>query len=195
MKIESVAIKLKAVTQPICLTTARRVSFSLMGAVKAGFERMVTSGVIRAVTEHTDWCLVMVPVIKNTGAVRICVDLKQLNTAVRRELFMLPSLEDISPKLAASKVVSTLDAADGFSQIPIDEESQLLTTFITSFGPYAHCRLPFGISSAPEIFQRKTVGSSRRPEWSGSHNGRNIEEHHARLDAVIRMFKRLGSET
>ena len=56
----------------------------------------------------------MVPVIKKTGAVRICVDLKLLNTAVRREHHMLPSLEDIPPKLAESKVFSTLDAASGF---------------------------------------------------------------------------------
>ena len=68
---------------------------------------------------------------------------------------MLPSLEDITPKLAESKVFSTLDAASGFWQIPIDEGSQLLTTFITPFGRYGICRLPFEISSAPEIFQRK----------------------------------------
>ena len=109
MKTDPVAIKLKAGAQPLCLTTARRVSFPLMGAVKAELDRMVTSGVIRAVTEPTDWCSAMVPVIKKTGAVRICVDLKQLNTAVRREHFMLPSLEDISPKLADSKVFSTLE--------------------------------------------------------------------------------------
>ncbi len=71
---------------------------------------------IRSVTEPTDWCAAMVPVIKKTGAVRICVDLKQLNAAVRRERHMLPSLEDIAPKLAVSKVFSTLDAASGFWQ-------------------------------------------------------------------------------
>ena len=70
---------------------------------------MVESGVIRSVTEPTDWCAAMVPVIKKTGALRICVDLKQLNTAVRREHHMLSSLEDIAPKLAESKVFSTLD--------------------------------------------------------------------------------------
>ena len=68
---------------------------------------------------------------------------------------MLPSLEDIAPKLAESKVFSTLDAASGFWQIPIDEDSQLLTLFITSFGRYAFCRLVFRISSAHEIFQHK----------------------------------------
>ena len=155
MKTEPVTIKVKAGAEPLYLTTARRVPFPLMDAVKEELNNMVESGVIRSVTEPTDWCAAMVPVIKKTGTVRICVDLKQLNTAVRREHHMLPSLEDIAPELAGSKVFSTLDAASGFWQIPIYEDSQLLTTFITPFGRYAFCRLPFGISSAPEIFQRK----------------------------------------
>ena len=91
---------------------------------------MVESGVIRSVTEPTDWCAAMVPVIKKTGAVHICVDLKQLNAAVRRGHHMLPSLEDIAPKLAESKVFSTLDAASWFWQIPIDELRQLIVDYL-----------------------------------------------------------------
>ena len=140
----------------------------------------------------------MIQVIKKTGAVRICVDLTQLNTAVRREHHMLPSLEDIAPKLAESKVSSTLDAASGFWQIPIDEDSQLLTTFITPFGRYAFCRLSFGISSTPEIFQRKM--STLLEGLDGVEvimhdilvHGRNREEHDARLNAVLMTIKDSG---
>ena len=39
---------------------------------------------------------------------------------------------------------------------PLGEDSQKLTTFITPFGRYCYTRLPFGITSAPEIFQRRT---------------------------------------
>ena len=101
---------------------------------------------------------------------------------------MLPTLEDIAPKLADSKVFSTLDAASGFRKIPIDEDSQLLTTFII---PFAFCRLPFGISSAPEIFQRKM--STRLHGLDGVEviihdilvRDCNMEEHDARLHAVL----------
>ena len=159
---------------------------------------MVESGLIRPVTEPTDWCAATVPMFKKTGAVRICVDLKQLNTAVRCEHHMLPSLEDIAPKLAESKVFSTLDAAIGFWQIPIDEDSQLLTMFITPFGRYAFCRLPFGISSAPEIFQRKM--STLLDGLDGVEvimddilvHGCNMEEHDARLNAVLRIINDSG---
>ena len=193
MKTELDTIKLKASAEPLCLTTARCVPFSLMDAVKAELNNMVESGVIRSVTEPTDWCAAVVPVIKKTGAVRICVDLKQLNTAVRREHHMLPSLEDIAPKLAESKVFSTLDATSGFWQISIDEDGQLLTTFITPFGRYAFCRLPFGISSAPEM-------STLLEGLDGVEvimddilvHGRNREEHDARLNAVLRIINDSG---
>ena len=119
MKTEPVTIKLKAGVEPSCLTTARRVPFPLMDDVKTELGRMVTSEVSRVVTEPTDWCSAMVPVVKKNGTVRICVDLKKRHIAVRREHLMLPSLDDIAPKLGHSKVFSTLDAASGFGQIPL----------------------------------------------------------------------------
>ena len=196
MKTEPVTIKLKAGAEPLCLTTAGRVPFHLMDAVKAELNNMVESGVIRYVTEPTDWCAAMVPVIKKTGAVRICVDVKQLNTAVRCEHHMLPSLEDIAPNHAESKVFSTLDAASGFWQIPIDEDSQLLTTFITPFGRYAFRRLTFGISSAPRYSKMSTLlegldGVELITDDLVVH-GRNREEHDARLNAVLRIINDSG---
>ena len=48
-----------------------------------------------------------------------------------------------------------LDANSGFWQIPLAEESRSLTTFVTPFGRYHFNKLPFGISSAPELFQKR----------------------------------------
>ncbi len=73
---------------------------------------------------------------KNKEQIRICVDLKNLNRAVKTEKFMLPTTDDILPKLAHAKVFSLLDAASGFWQIPLDSASAKLTTFITPFGRY-----------------------------------------------------------
>lgn len=98
----------------------------------------------------------MVPVPKkNKEQIRICVDLKKLNKAAKREKFILPTIDDILPKIAHAKVFSLLDAASGFWQIPLEPESAKLTTFITQFRRYFFNRLPFGITSAPEIFQRE----------------------------------------
>ena len=97
----------------------------------------------------------MVPIIKKSGDVRICVDLKHLNESIVRPKFVIPTKEDILSKLSDGTVFSSLDAASGFWQIPLDSECVKLTTFITPFGRYCFNRLPFGITSAPEIFQFK----------------------------------------
>ena len=55
----------------------------------------------------------------------------------------------------SAKIFSKLDANSGFWQIPVAKESRPLTTFITPFGRYYFNKLPFGISSAPELFQRR----------------------------------------
>ena len=104
-----------------------------MADVKADFDRMVTSEVICVVTEPTDWYSAMVPVVKKNGTVRICVDLKKLNIAVRREHLMLPSLDDSSPKLAHSKVFSSLDLRCSqwiLANLARRAYSQLMTTCI-----------------------------------------------------------------
>ena len=67
----------------------------------------------------------------------------------------MPTLEEILPTLTKAKVFTVLDAKDGFHQVKLDDASSYLTTFWTSFGCYHYLRMPFGISSAPEEFQRR----------------------------------------
>ena len=64
------------------------------------------------------------------------------------------SFDESLAKLGQSKIFSKLDAKSGFWQIPLCPESRLLTTVITPFGCFCYNRLPFGISSASEIFQQ-----------------------------------------
>ena len=58
-------------------------------------------------------------------------------------------------KLSNGKVFTELDANSRFWQVPIAEDSRLLTTFITPIGRFCFNKLPFGINSAPEHFQRR----------------------------------------
>ena len=112
-------------------------------------------GVISKVDQPTLWCAGMVVVPKKSGDVRTCVDLKPLNENVLRETHPLPGVDETLAQLTGATVMSKLDVNNGFWQIPLSKDSHELTTFITPFGRYCFNKLPFGISSAPEHFQKR----------------------------------------
>ena len=85
---------------------------------------------------------------------RLCLDPKDLNKAVKREQYIMTTLDDITARLAGAKYFSILDARPGYWQIKLDEESSRLTTFNTPFGRYRFTRMPFGIKCAQNLFQR-----------------------------------------
>ena len=148
-------IRLRDGAKPFALTTPRRVALPLIDSVKAELERMQSIGVISPVDEPTEWCAGMVVVPKSISKVRICVDLGKLNECVKRERLMLPAVDHTLGQLRGAVVFSKLDANSGFWQILLAKESSLLTTFITPFGRFCYNRLPFGITSAPEYFQKQ----------------------------------------
>ena len=92
---------------------------------------MESLGVISKIDVPTPWCVGMVVIPKKDGTVRICVDLKPLNTTVLREPHPPPKVDDTLAQLSRGKVFSKLDANSGFRQIPTEEKSCHLTTFIT----------------------------------------------------------------
>ena len=132
----------------------RRVPVAQKAEVKAEIERLVTKGIITKVVEPTDWISSMV-VVRKPKKLRVCLDPKDLNKAIKRSKYMMPTIDDILPKVSKAKVFTVLDAKDGFWQVKLEEKSSYLTTFWTPFGRYRWLRLPFGISSASEEFQRK----------------------------------------
>ena len=152
---EPYLIKLKEDAAPYSLFTPRNVAIPLREQVRNELERMESLNVVSKVTQPTDWCAGMVVVPKRSGEVRICVDLKPLNECVLREVYLIPKVDETLAQLSGASVFSKLDANSGFWQIPLAEESKHLTTFITPFGRYWFNKLPFGISSAPELFQRR----------------------------------------
>ena len=149
-------IKLCEDANPVCLYTPRRIPHPLLPKVKLEIEKMVKQGVISPVKSPTKWCSGLVCVPKPNGSVRVCVDLTAVNKSVQREIHPMASVDDSLAKLGSCKSTyfTKLDANSGFWQIPLDQESRLLTTFLTPWGRFSFNRIPFGISSASEIFQR-----------------------------------------
>ncbi|UYV66964.1 K02A2.6-like [Cordylochernes scorpioides] len=147
-------IKLKDGAKPYSIYTPRRVPIPLMKELQLELERMTSNGVIEKVEGSSEWCSPMVLVAKPSGKLRICVDLSILNQNILREIHPIPVVEHTLAQLKGAKLFTKLDANSGFWQIPLSSESSALTTFITPFGRFRFKRLPFGISSAPEIFQK-----------------------------------------
>ena len=169
-----------------------------MESVKAELQRMEKMGVISRIESPTDWCAGMVVVPKPNKRVRICVDLTKLNENVRRERHPLPAVEQALAQIAGAKVFSKLDANSGFWQIPLSPESSPLTTFITPFGRYYFNRLPFGITSAPEHFQRRMAAILQGLDGvvclmdDVLVHGRTQQEHDERLHAVLEKLQASG---
>ena len=133
----------------------RRVPVALRETLQHTLTDMTKQEIITPVQQPTPWISSMVVVPKSNGNLRICLDPQDLNRAVLREHYPLPTIEEIATRLCGAKLFSVLDVRNGFWHIELDEPSSLLTTFHTPFGRYRWRRMPFGISSAPEVFQQR----------------------------------------
>ena len=91
---------------------------------------------------------------KPSNDLRICVDMREANTAVLRERFPLPNIDQTLEEMNGAKIFTKLDLTQGYRQIPQETSSRDITNFVTYDGIYRYCRLNFGISCAPEIYQR-----------------------------------------
>lgn len=80
--------------------------------------------------------------------------MRQANRAIIREKHPLPTMEQLIPKFRDAKVFSKLDLKNSFHQLELSEDSRHITTFISSQGLFQYKRLMFGISCAPEVFQK-----------------------------------------
>ena len=89
---EEFRIHLRDDAQPFCVTTPRRVPLSLRDKLGEELKRLETEGIIRRVTEPTEWCAPIVVAPKKDGrSIRLCVDLSHLNKYVKREVYQFPN--------------------------------------------------------------------------------------------------------
>lgn len=191
-------IRLQPDAVPFSLPVARRIPIPLRDVVKSELDEMESKGVIRRVVNPTPWCAGLVVVPKSAGGYRLCVDLTKLNKVVLRERHILPTVDQVLGLLGDARVFSKLDATSSFHQVKLTEGCQEMTTFITPFGRYCFRRLPFGITSAPEYFQR--VMANILEGQMGAVNmiddilvfGRDRAEHDQRLTEVLQRLRTAG---
>ncbi|XP_026326150.1 uncharacterized protein LOC113234842 [Hyposmocoma kahamanoa] len=140
---------------PPVICASRKIPLSLKDRLLEELRKMEQLGVIRKVTHPTQWVHPLVIVAKKDGGIRVCLDPRELNVAVQRAHYQLPTLAELAARLHGAAYFSVLDANSGFWVVQLDDESADLCTFATPFGRYQFLRLPFGINCASEVFHGK----------------------------------------
>lgn len=132
----------------------RRVPIPLMKLIDKKLNDLENLDIIERVDAPSKWVSPIVPDLKNNSEVRICLDMRMVNKAVTRIKHPLPTMDQLLPELNKCALFSRLDITNAFHQLELHPNSRSLTTFITHRGLYRYKRLVFGISCAPEIFQK-----------------------------------------
>ena len=133
----------------------RKIPISVMERLKTTLQHLVENDIIAPVTEPTEWVNSLVITEKRNGSLRVCLDPCDLNEAIKRQHYSIPTPEEVQSKLSGKSIFTILDEKDGYWQVKFDKSSSELCTFSSPWGRYRFKRLPFGIKSASEVFQQK----------------------------------------
>ena len=190
-------IEIRDDVKPV-ISPVRKIPCALKPKLKKELQRMVDLEIIEPVEKPTDWVNALVIVSKPNGDLRICLDPRPLNKAIKRQHHRLPTAEEILSEMAGAQYFSKMDASSGYWQVKVDDESADLLTFGTPFGRYRFKRLPFGIHSASEVFQAEVASViANLPGCANSQDdiivwGTTKEEHDSRLRNVLTQIRASG---
>ena len=153
MKKFTASLRVKSGVNPV-FHRPRSVPYAIKESIEKELERLEREGIVEKV-EHSEWAAPIVPVPKGDGQIRVCGDYKvTVNANLEVDQHPLPKPEDLFTSLSGGQKFSKLDLKHAYQQIMLDQESRKYVTINTHKGLYCYSRLPFGIASAPAIFQR-----------------------------------------
>ena len=167
-------------------------------AIKQELSKMENMGVIAKITEQIDWVSSLTFTEKRGGGLRVCLDPKDMNHALKRPIHKTPTLEEITHHLAGATFFSKMDSKNGYCSVHLDDESSKLTTFHTPFGRYHFLWLPFGLVVSQDVFQqRMDVILEQCPGCIGIADdiavyGRDTEEHDRNLMNLMHVAETQG---
>ena len=134
----------------------RRIPFHLRQKVKNELEKLEHDDIIEKIPDNTptEWASPVVIVPKQNNNIRLCVDMRVANTAIKRTRHPIPTLESVSMELNGASFFSKLDLCQAYHQLELSPESRHITTFCTHLGLFRYKSLNYCSNAAAELFQR-----------------------------------------
>ncbi len=176
----------------------RPVPYALKANLEKELDRLIDEGILEPV-QFSEWASPIVTVIKSDSSLRVCGDYKvSVNKFCQQDVYPIPKPADLFAKLAGGVLFSKLDLSSAYQQLQLDDASKVLTTINTHKGLFRYTRLPFGISSAPAIFQRTMESLLRHLPMVVVYyddilvSGKNREESMKNLRAVLKCLLEAG---
>ena len=183
-------IQLKEDALPV-IQPARKYSYAKRQRLEQALRRLLSQDVIADVEEPTEWVHNPVVTEKRNGSLRLCLDPRPLNKAIKREHHAIPTAGDVQAQLEGKKIFTVVDMRDAFWHVKLSEPSSYLCTFSTPWGRKRFLRTPIGLSSASEILQQRnddTFGDIVNVHVIADDlviAGKNEQEHDTALLAVM----------
>lgn len=177
---------------------AAPVPYASRHKVDAALDDLLDQGVIEPV-RFSDYACPIVVVNKPDGKVRICGNYKlTVNKILKVEQYPIPTFEDMMQEMQGGISYTKLDLSHAYHQVELEPEARKYTTINTHRGLYQYTRLPFGLASAPALFQRtmeSLIGDIPmcRPYLDDIIvSGKTEEEHLNNLERVLERLQNSG---
>jgi hypothetical protein len=121
--------------------------------IKKKIARLLDADFIKEVY-CSDWLANPILVTKKNKGWMMCVDYTNLNKAYKKDPFGLPRIDQVVDSMAGCSLLRFLDCYSGYHQIPLKEEDQIKTSFITLFSAFCYTTMPFRLKSAGATYRR-----------------------------------------
>ncbi|UYV78291.1 hypothetical protein LAZ67_16000865 [Cordylochernes scorpioides] len=145
-------VKIPTNSEKIITIRPYRVPICDQQEIRNQIQQMLENGIIEQ--SFSPFSSPVTLVTKRDKTKRFCIDYRKVNELISSDVHPLPRIEDILDRLAQAKYFSTADISSAYWQVPIHPDSRPLLAFATFEGLYQPTRLPFGLKTSPQIYER-----------------------------------------